>query len=231
QYNYCGSTDAHCGTGCQPGKSFAGTCAKSGNQKRGRITWHRIDPDEQLINNMEGGNGNQKRGRTAWHRIDPDEQLIKNMEGGSGNQKRNINRETWHRIDPDGQLIKNMEGGSGNNGGSENNLEKRDRKTWHRTEEPSTGQSWCPDCAIADPLIRSTVNQYASSSNTAVVLIEAPVGSRSEWRQSSNHVYKRDPRINISRIPTLVRWKTNTRLVEDECANEDNLKKFVEGKL
>ncbi|CAG8463512.1 6103_t:CDS:2 [Ambispora leptoticha] len=29
QYNYCGSTSDHCGTGCQPGKSFAGKCTAS----------------------------------------------------------------------------------------------------------------------------------------------------------------------------------------------------------
>ncbi|CAG8575036.1 1685_t:CDS:2 [Ambispora gerdemannii] len=100
------------------------------------------------------------------------------------------------------------------------------------TEEPSTGQSW------SNPLIRSTINQHADSaslSGTEVVLIEAPVGSKSEWRRSPNHVYKKDPRINVSRIPTLVKWtldaETDTRLVEDECASEDNLKRFVQGKL
>jgi hypothetical protein len=44
------------------------------------------------------------------------------------------------------------------------------------TETPETNnQSWCPDCVIADPLIRKWVGKCQAEQ---VILVEAPAGDR-----------------------------------------------------
>ncbi|KAG9294604.1 hypothetical protein G9A89_008083 [Geosiphon pyriformis] len=95
------------------------------------------------------------------------------------------------------------------------------------TEDPITGKSWCPDSIVADPLIRYAFNKYAPGNS---VLIEAPVGNRSEWRQTPDHPYKTDSRIKLLKIPTLVKWtsdpSTDQRLIENECALPDKLAEF-----
>ena len=44
------------------------------------------------------------------------------------------------------------------------------------SEAPETGESWCEDCVIADPLIRSGVRAVPNAT-----LIECPVGQRAEY--------------------------------------------------
>ncbi|CAG8575056.1 1686_t:CDS:2 [Ambispora gerdemannii] len=56
KYNHCGATAAHCGKGCQPGKSFAGTCIKSKIVKRApRRNLHRINYDGKLLDDTNVG--------------------------------------------------------------------------------------------------------------------------------------------------------------------------------
>lgn len=69
------------------------------------------------------------------------------------------------------------------------------------TEVPETSESWCPDCVIADPLIRKAILTHASAS---AALIEAPVGHRNEWKGNTGHPYR--TRFGLSAIPTLFRW-------------------------
>jgi hypothetical protein len=43
------------------------------------------------------------------------------------------------------------------------------------TENQATGQSWCPDCVIADPKIRMTI-----ATRPDATLVECPVGDRTQ---------------------------------------------------
>ena len=54
---------------------------------------------------------------------------------------------------------------------------------------------------LADPLVRKWVGKVPNS-----VLLEAPVGSRSEWKLNSTHIYRVNPDISLKAIPTLIRW-------------------------
>ncbi|KAI8997500.1 hypothetical protein BDB01DRAFT_771335 [Pilobolus umbonatus] len=90
------------------------------------------------------------------------------------------------------------------------------------TELPETSQSWCPDCVIADPLIRKAL------SDKDVILLEVPVGNRDEWKGKPDHPYR--VKYQIPAIPTLCKWTANGRgnmLVEDDCADWDRLEQFV----
>ncbi|CAG8480328.1 4362_t:CDS:2 [Acaulospora colombiana] len=89
------------------------------------------------------------------------------------------------------------------------------------TKDPSTGVSWCPDCVRADPLIHRCARPDS-------VLVEVPVGTRSEYKGRPDNPYKTHPRIQLKAIPTLIKWSVtgsddDKRLVEYECANEDAL--------
>jgi hypothetical protein len=44
---------------------------------------------------------------------------------------------------------------------------------------PETGESWCEDCVIADPLIRTAIKGVPQST-----LIECPVGQRAEYARA-----------------------------------------------
>ncbi|KAI8580968.1 hypothetical protein K450DRAFT_233982 [Umbelopsis ramanniana AG] len=97
------------------------------------------------------------------------------------------------------------------------------------TEDPDKNdESWCPDCVIADPLVRKWVGKVPNS-----VLLEAPVGTRSEWKLNSTHIYRINPNISLRAIPTLIRWTKNGpdgRLVEEECADQAKLEAFISTK-
>jgi hypothetical protein len=54
---------------------------------------------------------------------------------------------------------------------------------------------------LADPLVRKWIGKVPNS-----VLLEAPVGSRSEWKLNSTHIYRVNPDISLKAIPTLIRW-------------------------
>ncbi|KAI8987621.1 hypothetical protein BDF20DRAFT_814340 [Mycotypha africana] len=91
------------------------------------------------------------------------------------------------------------------------------------TEDPETSESWCPDCVIADPRIRKAVSTVENS-----ILLEAPVGGRNDWKGNADHPYR--VRFNVPAIPTLFKWTAagpGDKLVEEECADDDKLYKFV----
>jgi thiol-disulfide isomerase/thioredoxin len=91
------------------------------------------------------------------------------------------------------------------------------------SEVEETGASWCPDCVMADPVIRGTL---ARITRRAVHLVECPVGSRADYKGNADHPYRRAPRVRLERIPTLIRWAGGRevgRLVEGECLEPDAL--------
>ncbi|KAF9118719.1 hypothetical protein BGW39_000921, partial [Mortierella sp. 14UC] len=68
--------------------------------------------------------------------------------------------------------------------------------------DPTIGMSWCPDCVRAGPV----VEEYFAKTDD-VVLIDAPVGDRPEWK-SPNHFLRHDSTVKIFAVPTLVHWAT-----------------------
>ncbi|KAJ2718425.1 hypothetical protein GGI07_005765 [Coemansia sp. Benny D115] len=92
-------------------------------------------------------------------------------------------------------------------------------------EVPSTGNSWCPDCVIADPKVRKAIGSVENS-----ILLEVPVDRKTDTASKTN-IFRERKDIKLGRIPTLLRWTSAgpaaTRLVEDEC-NEADISKYVE---
>jgi thiol-disulfide isomerase/thioredoxin len=96
------------------------------------------------------------------------------------------------------------------------------------SEDPQTGTSWCPDCVIADPLLR----RLARELQPTLDLIECPVGARSAWKEQPGHPYRLHPLIHLQRIPTLIHLQGGCeqgRLVEVDCAQPELVRAFLRG--
>lgn len=94
------------------------------------------------------------------------------------------------------------------------------------SEDPTTGASWCPDCVIADPILR----RACTTLRPDLVLYECPVGLRSEWKNQLQHPYRLHPTTRLARIPTLLfleHGMERGRLVEGDCAQPAIVEAFL----
>ena len=93
-------------------------------------------------------------------------------------------------------------------------------------EDPQTGESWCPDCVTADPVLRRAI----TSQRPDLTLYECPVGQRSEWKNRPEHPYRLHPLFRVARIPTLFFLEAGLergRLVEADCARSELVTAFL----
>jgi hypothetical protein len=94
------------------------------------------------------------------------------------------------------------------------------------SEDPTTGESWCPDCVIADPVLR----RACTGLRPDLVLYECPVGVRSAWKNQPEHPFRLHPTLRLTRIPTLLfieRGLERGRLVEADCAKPAVVEAFL----
>ncbi|XP_030632749.1 thioredoxin domain-containing protein 17 [Chanos chanos] len=76
------------------------------------------------------------------------------------------------------------------------------------------GKSWCPDCVKAEPVVRGELNHLPDGS----VFIYCQVGERSVWKDPNNEFRKA---LKLTGVPTLMRYGTPQKLVEEECFKAD----------
>jgi hypothetical protein len=94
------------------------------------------------------------------------------------------------------------------------------------SEDPQTGESWCPDCVTADPVLRAAI----AAGRPDLTLFESPVGLRSAWKNVPDHPYRLHPDLRVARIPTLIRFERGCevgRLVEADCARPEAVAAFL----
>ena len=94
------------------------------------------------------------------------------------------------------------------------------------SEDPTTGASWCPDCVIADPVLR----RACATLRPDLTLYECPIGLRSAWKNQPQHPYRLHPATRLTRIPTLVFLEHGLergRLVEADCAHAAVVEAFL----
>lgn len=82
--------------------------------------------------------------------------------------------------------------------------------------DAKTGESWCPDCVAAEPVIEKYIPEI-SEDNVFIVCV---VGDRMKWKDPQC-VFRTDPDTLLKGIPTLLKWGTKERLNSDGCANAD----------
>ncbi|KAF3692621.1 Thioredoxin domain-containing protein 17 [Channa argus] len=81
-------------------------------------------------------------------------------------------------------------------------------------DKDAKGKSWCPDCVKAEPIVRGEMAHLPEGS----VFIYCQVGERAYWKDPSNEFKKS---LRLSAVPTLLRFGTPQKLVEDECFKAD----------
>ncbi|KAI0230392.1 Thioredoxin domain-containing protein 17 [Lamellibrachia satsuma] len=86
-----------------------------------------------------------------------------------------------------------------------------------------SGQSWCPDCVKADPVIKECL-QYAEPQT---VFITCCVGNRPFWKDQNN-MFRTSNKTSLKSIPTLMVWGTRQKLEEDQCASNALVRMFFE---
>ncbi len=94
------------------------------------------------------------------------------------------------------------------------------------SEEPQNGESWCPDCVTADPVLRAAIRRLRPD----LTVFECPVGTRAQWKNHPEHPYRLDPTTRLARIPTLlllVDGCERGRLVEGDCAQRELVEAFL----
>ncbi|KAK2177779.1 hypothetical protein NP493_578g00010 [Ridgeia piscesae] len=85
------------------------------------------------------------------------------------------------------------------------------------------GQSWCPDCVKADPVIKECL-QYA---DPETVFITCFVGDRKYWKDQKNE-FRTSSKTKVKSIPMLMVWGTRRTLEEDQCAATSLVRMFFE---
>ncbi|XP_074658113.1 thioredoxin domain-containing protein 17-like [Tubulanus polymorphus] len=85
--------------------------------------------------------------------------------------------------------------------------------------DPASGESWCPDCVKADPVIERNLAHLPEDS----VFVKCIVGDRPTWKDPQNE-FRKHPKTLIKGIPTLLKWGTAERLGDSQCANDDLVK-------
>jgi len=98
-------------------------------------------------------------------------------------------------------------------------VEKHNGKTVYvmfSGSKTSDGKSWCPDCVTAEPVVNAQLDQVTSD----IVYIYCGVGERAFWKDKTN-VFRTNPKLKLTSVPTLIKWKTPMRLTEAECASKD----------
>ncbi|XP_015594301.1 thioredoxin domain-containing protein 17-like [Cephus cinctus] len=74
------------------------------------------------------------------------------------------------------------------------------------------GNSWCPDCVEAEPVIEKGLSAAPEKSH----FIHVEVGDRPFWKDLKCP-FRTDTRTKLNVLPTLARWGTQKRLEGDAC--------------
>ncbi|KAM4701401.1 thioredoxin domain-containing protein 17 [Discoglossus pictus] len=79
------------------------------------------------------------------------------------------------------------------------------------------GVSWCPDCVKAEPVVRGELDNLPEGA----VFIYCQVGERPYWKDPNNEFKKN---LKLTGVPTLLKYKSPQKLVEEECLNAELVK-------
>ncbi|XP_061417806.1 thioredoxin domain-containing protein 17 [Lethenteron reissneri] len=78
------------------------------------------------------------------------------------------------------------------------------------SKDAGSGQSWCPDCVAAEPVVRGALNTLPEGA----VFIYCEVGDRTYWKNKDNEFRKQ---LQLTAVPTLLKYGSPQKLVEEEC--------------
>lgn len=85
----------------------------------------------------------------------------------------------------------------------------------------ASGGSWCPDCVVAEPVVRDALTRVQEPSHFVYV----DVGDRAFWKDTKNP-FRTDKRTHLSVIPALLRWTEARRLDGEQLLKPELLDMF-----
>ena len=83
--------------------------------------------------------------------------------------------------------------------------------------------SWCSDCARAEPLLTKSIAEAPGDYKFLYV----DIGDYSSWRDRNNS-FRTDRATRLERLPTLVKWGTDQRLVGDQLMDKNLIGEMLE---
>jgi len=93
--------------------------------------------------------------------------------------------------------------------------EKKPINVFFTGDKDESGNSWCPYCNQAYPVISKVVETAPEDSHFVTVEIDRPF-----WKNLENP-FRKDTRTHLVFLPTLLRWKGAQRLDGSQAANPD----------
>ncbi|XP_055329160.1 thioredoxin domain-containing protein 17-like [Paramacrobiotus metropolitanus] len=94
---------------------------------------------------------------------------------------------------------------------------------FYGNEDPATKKSWCPDCVLADPVIKEAFKNAPQD----LEIVRVAVGERAAWKTPDN-VYRLKAKVKC--IPTLIKLENGEeagRLEELDCAAPEKVNSFL----
>ena len=95
-------------------------------------------------------------------------------------------------------------------------------------ERDADGQSWCPDCVEADPVISAVLSGREEGSG----LLECVV-IKAEYARNPSYAYRTHPHVKLTAIPTVIKYAAGAvvaKVEDDACKSEDVLKGILTAK-
>ncbi|XP_041456879.1 thioredoxin domain-containing protein 17-like [Lytechinus variegatus] len=89
--------------------------------------------------------------------------------------------------------------------------------------DSATGESWCPDCVSAEPVIEKGL----AGAPEDAVLIKCSVGDRTSWKDPNNE-FRVNEKLRLKGVPTLLQMNSPKRLVEEDCSKADLVEMFIQ---
>ena len=84
-------------------------------------------------------------------------------------------------------------------------------------------KSWCPDCVRAKPIINNNLDLLQEND----YFITVYVGKRSFWK-NKKCIFRTDKRFKLTAVPTLIKYNTQQKLVENQCCDDKLVKMIFE---
>lgn len=85
----------------------------------------------------------------------------------------------------------------------------------------ASGNSWCPDCVVAEPFVTQALERVSDKT----IFVYVDVGDRAFWKDTKNP-FRLNKDTHLSVIPTLIRWKGPQRLEGEQLNKADLLDMF-----
>jgi hypothetical protein len=83
------------------------------------------------------------------------------------------------------------------------------------------GQSWCSDCVKSEPWIREALK------GQKVITVSL---DRQQLKDKENE-FKKDAKINVNCVPTLIHWGTSKRMLDQDFDGIEKIRAFISSTL